>query len=41
MTQIIIPSELLKWIDANRGTLSRQSFIIKNLFKIKEIKEMK
>lgn len=41
MTQLTIPFELLKWIDENRGALSRQSFIIKNLFKIKEIKEMK
>jgi hypothetical protein len=38
--QIIIPRNLLEWIDANRGEMSRQLFMIKHLYKIKEIQEM-
>lgn len=36
----IIPRDLLTWIDANRGELSRQSFIIRCLFKFKEMSQM-
>lgn len=37
---LIIPRPLLEWIDSNRGDLSRQSFIIKCMFKLKEINDM-
>lgn len=37
---LIIPRPLLDWIDENRGELSRQSFILKCIFKIKEIQEI-
>lgn len=37
---LIIPRELLNWIDENRGEMSRQSFIIRCLFKIKEFSQM-
>lgn len=37
---LIIPRALLEWIDANRGELSRQSFMIKTLFKMKEAAEI-
>lgn len=38
---LYIPRELREWIDANRGEMSRQAFIIKFMFKIKEMDEMK
>lgn len=38
---LIIPRPLLDWIDANRGELSRQSYILKCMFKLKELQEMK
>lgn len=41
MTNLIMPRDLLRWIDENRGSLSRQSYIIKCLFKLKEVSEMK
>lgn len=41
MTNLIVPRELLRWIDENRGELSRQSFMIKCLFKLKEVSELK
>lgn len=41
MTSLMIPRDLLRWIDENRGNLSRQSYMIKCLFKLKEISEMK
>lgn len=41
MTKLFIPSDLLKWIDENRGDLSRQAFIIKCIGKVKEIMSMK
>lgn len=37
---LILPRPLLEWIDENRGELSRQSFIIKSMFKLKEIADM-
>lgn len=37
---LIVPRELLEWIDANRGTLSRQSYMLRCLFKLKEVAEM-
>lgn len=37
---LILPRSLLEWVDQNRGEMSRQSYIIKTLFKIKEISEM-
>lgn len=37
---LIIPRQLLVWIDENRGELSRQSFILKCMFKLKEIQDM-
>jgi len=37
---LILPRTLLDWIDQNRGEMSRQSYIIKTLFKLKEIAEM-
>lgn len=36
MTNLILPRYLLKWIDDNRGGLSRQSFIINCIIKVKE-----
>ena len=41
MTSLIVPRDLLNWIDENRGGLSRQTFIIKCLFKLKEVSELK
>ena len=41
MTNLIVPRDLLRWIDENRGSLSRQSYIIECLFKLKEVSEMK
>lgn len=38
--ELIIPRELLNWIDENRGKLSRQSFVIKCMFKLKEVQDM-
>lgn len=38
---LYIPRDLREWIDANRGEMSRQAFIIKFMFKIKEMDEMK
>jgi hypothetical protein len=37
---LILPRTLLEWIDENRGEMSRQSFIIKSMFKLKEIADM-
>lgn len=37
---LIIPRSLLDWIDTNRGELSRQSFIIKCMFKLKEVQDL-
>lgn len=37
---LIIPRPLLLWIDENRGEMSRQSFILKCMFKLKEIQDM-
>lgn len=37
---LIIPRELLEWIDERRGKLSRQTFMLKCLFKLKEIQDM-
>lgn len=37
---LIIPRELLEWIDDRRGKLSRQTFMLKCLFKLKEIQDM-
>ena len=37
---LIIPRPLLNWLDENRGELSRQSFILKCMFKLKEVQEM-
>jgi len=38
---LIIPRPLLNWIDENRGELSRQTFIVKCLFKLKEVSDFK
>lgn len=38
--KFIIPRDLLNWIDESRGELSRQSFIIRCLFKFKEMSQM-
>jgi len=38
--ELIIPRELLNWIDEHRGKLSRQTFVLKCLFKLKEIQDM-
>ena len=38
---LIIPKHLLTWIDQNRGSKSRQSFILQCMFKIMEVSEMK
>jgi len=38
---LYIPRDLREWIDANRGEMSRQAFIIKFMFKLKEMDEMK
>lgn len=37
---LLIPKDLLQWIDENRGELSRQSFIIKCMFKLKEVSDV-
>lgn len=37
---LILPRPLLEWIDANRGELSRQSFIVKCMFKLKEVQDL-
>ena len=39
--ELYIPRDLREWIDANRGEMSRQAFIIKFMFKVKEMDEMK
>lgn len=39
--ELYIPRDLREWIDANRGGMSRQAFIIKFMFKFKEMDEMK
>lgn len=38
---LYIPRDLRDWIDAHRGEMSRQAFIIKYMFKVKEMDEMK
>lgn len=40
MTKLIIPRDLLMWIDENRGEMSRQSFILKCVSKVKEVMKM-
>lgn len=36
---IRLPEELIKWLDSQRGEYSRQVFIIKCLFKLKEVSD--
>lgn len=38
---LYIPRDLRDWIDTNRGEMSRQAFIIKFMFKLKEMDDMK
>lgn len=38
--QLILPRNLLNWIDENRGEMSRQLFIIKCMYKLKEVQDM-
>lgn len=39
--ELYIPRDLREWIDANRGEMSRQAFILKFMFKCKEMDDMK
>jgi len=36
-----LPFKVLGWVDANRGPMSRQSFIVQCLVKLVEIDEIK
>lgn len=38
--ELIIPREMLNWIDSQRGKLSRQSYILRCMFKLKEMQDM-
>jgi len=37
---LLVPKAILEWLDAKRGTMSRQAYIINCLRKLKEIEEM-
>lgn len=36
-----LPFRVLEWVDANRGRMSRQAFIVQCLVKLMEIHEIK
>lgn len=38
--KLLLPREILMWVDENRGDLSRQAFIVKCIIKMKEIRTM-
>lgn len=38
---LLLPREMLDWVDKNRGSLSRQAFIVRCIFKLMEINKMK
>lgn len=38
--ELRIPEELLKWIDSQRGASSRQAFIVRCMFKVKEVSDV-
>lgn len=37
----LVPKDMLAWLDANRGPLSRQAFIVRCVYKIMEIDQIK
>lgn len=38
---LLLPRDLLIWVDEKRGPLSRQAFIVRCLFKIMEVDQIK
>lgn len=38
---LLVPKEMLVWIDENRGPLSRQAFIVRCVYKFMELDQIK
>lgn len=38
---MLLPKEMLTWVDRNRGPLSRQAFIVRCIYKIMELDKIK
>ena len=37
-TNVVLPRQVLKWLDCNRGTFSREAFIVKCLLEMAQMK---
>lgn len=38
---MLLPREMLTWVDRNRGAMSRQAFIVRCIFKLMEFDQIK